>query len=134
MKVPTKAEYRRAADLREAIRTFLRKSERIAPGHGLTPQRYLLLLFVKTARDGSERCSLTELVERMQLAASTVTELVHRAEDTGLVSRVLDPANRRIVYVRLTADGEHRLAGAVRELGPERRRLVALLTALGAEQ
>ena len=75
------------AEFRAALRRFLRSSERIARQSGLTPQRHLLLLMIKGARDGSERSTVTELADRLQLAQSTVTELVRRAEEAGLVAR-----------------------------------------------
>ena len=58
----------RVAEFRGALRRFLRTSERTARACGLTPQRYLLLLMVKGAPDGSERSTVTELEERLQLA------------------------------------------------------------------
>ena len=82
---PPPSEVARVADFRAALRAFLRKSERNARQSGLTPQRYLLLLMIKGAPDGSEQSTVTELAERLQLAQSTVTELVRRAEETGLV-------------------------------------------------
>src|ERR1700732_4059625 len=75
------------AEFRAALRAFLRRSERIARQSGLTPQRYLLLLMIKGAADGSEQSTVTELAERLQLAQSTVTELVRRAEEGGLPAR-----------------------------------------------
>src|ERR671939_1599535 len=97
------------ADFREALRRFLRQSERVARTCGLTPQRYLLLLMVKGARDGSEQSTVTELADRLQLAQSTVTELVSRAEEAGLVEREASQSDARVAYLRLTAEGERRL-------------------------
>ncbi len=126
-------DYRQAAELREALRVFHRHSEQLARAHGLTPQRYELLLMIKAARDGSERAGLHELVERLQLAPSTVTELVHRAEDLGLVRRELrsNRGGRRGLDVALTAEGERRLARAVADLAEDRRRLASILADLG---
>ncbi len=84
---PSSSEIASVADFRAALRAFLRKSERNARQSGLTPQRYLLLLMIKGAPDGSGQSTVTELSERLQLAQSTVTELVRRAEETGLVAR-----------------------------------------------
>ena len=111
------------ADFRESLRRFLRQSERIARQSGLTPQRHLLLLMIKGARDGSERSTVTELARRLQLAQSTVTELVSRAEDAGLVSREQSQADARVAYLRLTEEGEQRLASAFTGLETERRQL-----------
>jgi DNA-binding MarR family transcriptional regulator len=124
------AEYRRAARLREALRHFHRQSEQITRAHGLTPQRYELLLMIKTAVNGQEGAPLAELADRLKLAQSTTTELVHRAEDAGLVRRELDSAKRGAMQLRLTKEGERRLTAAFRDLRAERRRLTSLLSAL----
>ncbi len=131
---PGNDEYRRAADLRAALRRFHKESERVTRAHGLTPQRYELLLMIKTAADGREGAALSELADRLRLAQSTTTELVHRAEDAGLVRRELSPTKRGAVEFRLTKEGGRRLAGAFRELRAERRRLTSLLAALDAER
>ena len=98
------------AEFREALRRFLRQSERVARQSGLTPQRHLLLLMIKGARDGSEQSTVTELADRLQLAQSTVTELVSRAEEIGLVERERSSEDGRIAILRLTPEGERRLA------------------------
>src|SRR5881396_3113011 len=74
-------EVARVAEFRASLRRFLRRSERNARAAGLTPQRYLLLLMIKGAADHSEQSTVTELAERLQLAQSTVTELVRRRTD-----------------------------------------------------
>ncbi len=105
------------AEFRAALRSFLRRSERIARQSGLTPQRYLLLLMVKGAPDGSEQSTVTELSERLQLAQSTVTELVSRAEETGLIEREQSHTDARVAHLRLTEEGERRLLQAFTGLG-----------------
>ena len=122
--------YEGAAALREALRAFVRQSDRVTRRHGLTTQRYELLLMVRTAGDG-RRATLSELARRLSLAQSSTTELVSRTEGLGLVRRDADPRDRRAVFVSLTDEGERRLAAAVTELRAERRRLVEALTALG---
>jgi len=111
------------ADFRAALRMFLRRTERVARRSGLTPQRYLLLLMVKGAPNGSEQSTVTELAERLQLAQSTVTELVSRAEDTGLIVRAQSESDARVAYLRLTAEGERRLELAFTALAIERANL-----------
>jgi DNA-binding MarR family transcriptional regulator len=111
------------AAFRAALRSFLRESELVARASGLTPQRYLLLLMVKGAPDGSEQATVTDLVDRLGLAQSTVTELVRRAEEAGLLEREASPADGRVVYLRLTDEGEDRLARAFTRHDVERRRL-----------
>ncbi len=130
---PRPDEYRRAAEMRSALRRFLRLSEQVARKHHLTPQRYVLLLMIKGAPDGSERSTVTDLSEQLQLAQSTVTELVRRAEAVGLIKREPSSRDGRVAYLSLTPEAERRLAGAVSDLGIEGRRLEQLLTA-AAEQ
>jgi DNA-binding MarR family transcriptional regulator len=122
---PSLEEFREAAALRAALRKFMRSSERIAREEGLTPSRHLLLLMIKTA--SGARSNVTELAERMQLTQSTVTELVTRAETAGLVRREQSDEDARVSWLRLTADGEERLARTVARTGRERQRLLELL-------
>lgn len=111
------------AEFRAALRRFLRQSERISRMYGLTPQRYQLLLMIKGAADGSQRSTVTELAERLQLAQSTVTELVMRAEEVGLIKREVSPMDARVAHLRLTAEGERRLEQSFTHLATERTQL-----------
>jgi DNA-binding MarR family transcriptional regulator len=121
-RVDTKAVIHVAA-FRGALRAFLRESELAARASGLTPQRYLLLLMIKGAPDGSERATVSDLVVRLGQAQSTVTELVARAEDAGLVRRTRSDTDGRVAFLRLTKEGERRLAGSFTRHDVERRRL-----------
>jgi DNA-binding MarR family transcriptional regulator len=112
-----------AAAFRSALRSFLRETEVAARASGLTPQRYLLLLMIKGTPDGTEQATVSDLAERLGLAQSTVTELVRRAEEIGLVGRARSADDGRVVNVRLTRKGEQRLAASFTRLEVERRRL-----------
>jgi|GraSoiStandDraft_24_1057298.scaffolds.fasta_scaffold44028_1 DNA-binding MarR family transcriptional regulator len=116
-------DYIAVADFRASLRAFLRQSERIARQSGLTPQRYLLLLMIKGAPDGSGQSTVTELARRMQLAQSTVTELVSRAEESGLVTREQSGRDGRVAYLRLTPEGDRRLELSFTGLATEREQL-----------
>ena len=120
----------RIAALRETLRAFLRESELIAQASGLTPQRHLLLLMIKGAPDGSERSTVTELAARLRLAQTTVTDLVARAVRAGLIERERSRADGRVVVLRLTVEGERRLARSIRGHARERRRLHEMLREL----
>lgn len=116
-------DYVTVAEFRSALRRFLRRTEKIARASGLTPQRYLLLLMIKGAPDGSERATVTQLAGRLQLAQSTVTELVGRAEEAGLVRREPSGIDGRVAHLRLTEEGERRLGQAFTTLEAERESL-----------
>jgi DNA-binding MarR family transcriptional regulator len=78
---------------------------------------------IKGADDRSERSTVTQLAERLQLAQSTVTELVSRAEEAGLVTRARSTADGRIAHLRLTGEGERRLAESFTSNERERQAL-----------
>lgn len=122
-RTPPTEQFVRVAEFRFALRGFLRKAERVARACGLTPQRLLLLLAIKGAPDLSERSTVTGLVERLQLAQSTVTDLVSRAEKAGLVRREVSPEDGRVMYIKLTREGERRLTRAFRSLEADRESL-----------
>ena len=118
------------AALRAALRAFLAESDGMARASGLTPQRHLLLLMIKGAPDGSERATVGELVARLQLAQNTVSELVQRAEGLGLIEREQSASDARVAHLRLSAEGERRLALAFAGNEDARDRLVEVVGAL----
>jgi DNA-binding MarR family transcriptional regulator len=120
---PTSDDVMRAAEFRSALRRFERQADRIARASGLTPRWYLVLLLIKGSPDGGQRSTVTELAERLHLAQSTVTELVARAEEAGLVRREGSADDGRVAYLALTKEGEERLTHAFRSLAAERRAL-----------
>jgi DNA-binding MarR family transcriptional regulator len=118
------------AEFRAALRRFLRHSERVANARGLTPQQHLLLLMIKGAPDGTEQVTIGEAAERLQLGVSTSTELVDRAQEHGFVRRERSAVDARVVCLRLTAEGERRLAGVLADLEVDRAELQGALQGL----
>jgi DNA-binding MarR family transcriptional regulator len=127
---PAVADVMAVAEFRSALRRFMRTSERVARQCRLTPQRYTLLLMIKGSPGGREQSTVTELSDRMQLAQSTVTELVRRAEEAGLVEREQSQQDARVAHLRLTAEGEQRLLRSFTELAKERAALAAAIAHL----
>lgn len=79
---------------------------------GLSLARYGVLEQLAGAPDP---LPLGELAERLSCVRSNVTQLVDRLEAEGLVRRVADPTDRRLVRAELTAAGRERQnAGAER--------------------
>src|SRR5262249_58180279 len=95
-------DYVEAADFRSQLRRFLRRSEEISRRHGLTPRQYLLLLMIKASEEAAEPATIGHLVDRLALTQSTVTELVQRAEEAGLVGRRQSPDDAPAPYLSLT--------------------------------
>ena len=130
---PNTAAVVQVAAFRAALRSFLGESEVAARANGLTPQRYLLLLMIKGAPDSSEQTTISELTGRLKLAQSTVTELVSRAERAGLIEREQSEADARVAHLRLTDEGERRLARVFIHLDTEREQLRAAFAELDHE-
>ena len=79
---------------------------------GLSMPKYsVLTALVETG----EPVSLSELATRLSCVRSNMTQLVDRLEAEGLVRRVDDPADRRIVKAAITESGR-----AKQSLGLER--------------
>jgi DNA-binding MarR family transcriptional regulator len=127
---PTPAEYRQAAALRAGLRAFAQGSERILARRDLTPERYELLLAINSAQADGERVAVSDLTGLLGVAQSSVTQLVRRAEDAGLVRREVSDSDARVRYLLLSDHGEQALALAVGDLREERARLAALLKQL----
>jgi DNA-binding MarR family transcriptional regulator len=128
--VPTAAEAARVAEFRVALRRFQHQTDVVARECGITPAWYLLLLQIKGAPDLSEQTTVTALADRLRLAQSSVTELVSRAEQAGLLERKPSSTDARVVHLQLSARGEKIFARAFRSLGSEREALRAAIAHL----
>ena len=100
----TASEYSSLAEFRFQIRRFLRFSEQAARDAGIEPQQHQLLLALKAA--GSAHSTIGGLLDRLQLRHHSVTGLVDRLENSGLVKRKRSDADHRSQIVRLTSAGE----------------------------
>ena len=92
---------------------------RVLGSFGLSASQYAVLLLL----DRADGWRLTDLSERLLLDKSTVTRLVDRLEQAGLVRRIPDRADRRVQRVLLTDPGHERrqLARAAHERSLARR-------------
>jgi DNA-binding MarR family transcriptional regulator len=127
---PSPAEYRAAAALRAGLRQFSQASDRVLQKHGLTAERYELLLAIKGTEHANERATVSELTAALGVAQSSVTQLVRRVEDAGLVCREVSASDARVRYLRLTKLGERQLAKSVAGLREERAQLRSVLNQL----
>jgi len=113
----------RIADFRAAMRLFDRRVEQTARRHGLTPQRFLLLLQIEGTSHGDGRPGVGEIAERLQLSPNGVTELIDRAVAAGLVVREPSAGDARVVHLAATAEGRRRLEAALLEADAYREEL-----------
>lgn len=120
--------YLAAARLRIQLLTFQRRTEEITRRFGLTPERYLLLLLVRTDAINGSPSTVTALCEPLQMTQSSVSRLVAGAVRAGLLRREPDSSDHRRGYLHLTRTGTARLEATFNELGPERTKLAAVLS------
>jgi len=117
-----------AAEFRTELRRFLRRTKVVAARHGLTTERYDLLLMIKAAPDGHS--TVTDLCESLQLRQTAVTELVKRAEEAGLITRRQSPRDARVSLLALTPEGDRKLVETWEELRDDRRAFGAVFEEL----
>lgn len=99
-------DYQRLLAFRDGLRRFQQWSEERARAVGLTGPQHQLLLAI---RGHGGPPSIGEVAEHLLSRHHSVVELVARVVDTGLVERIEDDRDRRVVRLRLTAAGEARV-------------------------
>jgi DNA-binding MarR family transcriptional regulator len=101
---PTDEEYRRLARFRRSLRRYLWWAEQRAIEAGVTPAQHQLMLAVRAWGDGVAP-TVGELADELLLRHNSTVGLVDRAEAAGLVCRMSDDSDHRVVRVRLTPRG-----------------------------
>lgn len=117
------------AEFRAALRRFQSRTDQAARSASLTPQRYLLLVTIKGAPDGSERATVSEVADRLHMPQTTVSDLVARAEAVGLIRREPSEVDGRVAHLGLTEEGERRLSSCMEALENDRDELEFALSA-----
>ncbi len=125
----TDQDFQRLLEFRVALRRFQRWSEDQARAAGLTHVQHQLLVAIK-GHPGGSYPTVGELAEYMMLRPHSAVELVDRAASAGLVAREADPADGRIVRVRLTSKGDAILGKLTRPHLERLHDLAAVLDAL----
>ena len=124
-------DFARLLAFRDGLRRFQHWSEDQAKAVGLTGAQHQLLLAI---RGHGQAPSIGDVADHLLLRHHSVVELVDRAVAAGLVERVDDAHDQRVVRLRLTDAGQERvaaLAGAhLEELSRLRPRFDSLWTDL----
>jgi DNA-binding MarR family transcriptional regulator len=125
----------------DLVRLMRLESRRLAPvlvAHDLTRPQFFTLRVLQHQPSG---CRMGDLAHKLSESSPTLTGIVARLEEGGLVERVMDPSDRRAVLVRLTERGtrllghvttsqHENLARALDRIDPkERREFLRLLHA-----
>lgn len=127
----TSEDFQNLLAFRTGLRRFMHWSQTQAKAVGLTPAQHQLLVAIK-GHDGGKAPAIGDLAGYLLLRHHSTVELVDRAAAAGLVERINDPGDGRVTRVRLTADGESRLAKLVTAHIDELRGLAPVLDQLVA--
>lgn len=128
MTTPNDEDYARLLEFRDSLRRFLRWSEEQAEAAGLTPAQHQLLLAVR-ANTGDP--TIGEVADHLLLRHHSAVGLVDRTVRAGLLKRVPDPVDHRVVRLRLTPTGAARLRRLAAAHLEELRRLAPAVARLG---
>lgn len=104
----TNRDYERLLEFRTAIRKFLKYSKEQAENVGLTPTQHQLLLAVR-GWQGPQAATIGDVAECLLIRHHSAVELVDRAEAAGLVERMPDGRDQRVVRLQLTPAGAAKL-------------------------
>ncbi len=98
--------------IRRVIRATDLHSKKITRNAGLTSSQLVLLKSI----EAQDNATAGETARRISLSQATVTTILDRLQSKGLVLRERDSADKRRIYVRLTATGRSTLANAPQPL------------------
>jgi DNA-binding MarR family transcriptional regulator len=129
-------DYETIARFRYEVRKFLAFSEVEANRAGLSAQQYQALMAIRGFPIGAPM-SIGDLARYMLIRHHTAVGLVDRMVKLKIVSRSVDPSDRRRVLLALTAQGERRLrrlyqihVHELRTMGPTLTKMLKLFRRL----
>lgn len=107
----TDDDYRRLLALRTDLRRFLHWSEEQARAAGIASSQHQLLLAIRGHHD-RRGPTIGDVADCLILRHHSAAELAQRTEAVGLIRRMSDPSDGRLVRLTLTRQG----AGLLRRL------------------
>ncbi|MEX2103728.1 MAG: MarR family transcriptional regulator [Bacilli bacterium] len=113
--------------LRRVSSVVKRKGREILANFPITPPQFIALLWLN--EDGD--MTIGELSGKMYLAFSTSTDLIDRMEKSGLVERVRDTNDRRVVRIHMLPFGKEVIQGVLKA---RREYLAGVMTSFSHEQ
>ncbi|TWP33985.1 MarR family transcriptional regulator [Leekyejoonella antrihumi] len=96
---------------------------------GLTGSQHQLLLAIRGHR-GPEGPTIGEVADYLLVRHNTAVELVNRTQELGLIERVRDDVDHRVVRLTLTDEGRKRLNALSAEHIEELARLATVVDEL----
>jgi DNA-binding MarR family transcriptional regulator len=120
------ASMRAVTSIMRAQQILIAELDALLRPFGVTFSRYEALVLLAYSREGS--LPLSKVGERLQVHATSVTNVVDRLEASGLVRREPNPRDGRGTLAVITADGRDVVAKATAELNAARFGLGAFAT------
>jgi DNA-binding MarR family transcriptional regulator len=124
--VPSDKDYERLLTFRTRLRQFDHWSQAAAAELGLSHAQHQLLLAVR-GHGSAQGPTIGDLAAYLLVKPHTASELAARVEALGLVARVGDETDSRVVRLRLTQEGQDRLTRLTTVHLAELRALAPLL-------
>lgn len=128
----TDRDYARLLAVRTTLRRFEQWSAEQAAQQGLTARQHQLLLAVQGHRDAAGP-TIGQVGDYLMIRHHSAVELVSRCESAGLLVRVPDRHDGRVVRLRLTALGRRRLRALASAHIEELSRLARVMGEVVAE-
>lgn len=130
-------------DYRQTIDALVRAFRQIGrilrgnmkPIEGCTPAETIMLYVVRrTTEERPEGIKASDISHLMRVASPTVTQQLNVLEARGLLERTADPKDRRVVLVKLTAEGRRLTGIAESDMYAEMQELIGYLGEERADQ
>lgn len=90
--------------IRKILRSVNLESKRIQKEHGLSIPQLLVLTYLNNKSDF--KATHKEVTQYLNLNSSTITGIISRLEKKGHIARIVNPDDRRVSYITLTALGQ----------------------------
>lgn len=97
--------------LRYISHIIKRKGREILRHYSITPPQFLALQWLYDEGD----MTIGDLSKKMHLAFSTTTDIIDRLEKNGLVKRIKDKDDRRVVQIQLLAEGKSIISEVIKK-------------------
>ena len=98
-------------ELRYVSSIVKQKGRELLNNYSITPPQFVALQWLNEEGD----MTIGELSNKMYLACSTTTDLVDRMERAGLLKRVKDEHDRRVVNIHLLEEGKFIIETVIKE-------------------
>ncbi|WP_052702868.1 MarR family winged helix-turn-helix transcriptional regulator [Paenibacillus beijingensis] len=119
-------------ELLRAFRQLRSLNSGMKPIEGCTQSETIMLYVIRRCtKEAPEGMKASDLSQYLRVTSPTVTQQVNVLEARGLLERAADPADRRVVRIRLTEEGL-RLTGIAEQAVHENTR--SLIAHLGEER